>query len=91
MNYPWEIVKMKLRNNVSEEIIRYSLLLHFISLPRSRVILNVCLLEVFIHIHNGRHVSTSVAVVGSRENGRYVFVVGVCVSLSYIVFTSIIN
>ena len=84
-------MKMKLRNNVSEEIIRHSLLLHFISLPWSRIVLDICLFEVLIHIHNSSHVSTSVAVVGSRENGRYVFVVSVCVSLNYIVFTSIIS
>ena len=82
MNYPWQIVVIKLRNNVSEEIIRHSLLLHFVSLPRSRVVLDVCLFEVLIHVHNGCHVSASVAVVGSRENGRHVFVVSVGVSLS---------
>ena len=48
----------------SEEIIRSSLLVNLVALSGSRLVLDVCLLEVLIDIHDGGHVVASVAVVG---------------------------
>jgi len=75
----------------SQEIIGNPLLQHLVALSRSRIILDVCLLQVFIHVHNGGQVSTTVTIVWSREDGRHVFVVSAGVALNEGKLTSIIN
>ena len=53
--------------------------------------MDVGLLEVLVDVHDGGHVSASVAVVRSGEYGRYILVVSVGVSLSIKSCTSIIS
>lgn len=78
-------------SNHSQEIVRNSLLGNFISLARSRIVLDVSLLQVFINIHDSCQITTSVAVVRSREDRRHVFVMSVSVTLNFYLNTSIIN
>ena len=67
----------------SQEIIRNSFLLDFVTFPGSRVVLDVILLEIFVNIHDGCLIVTAVAVIGGREDGGYVFVVGGGVTLHH--------
>ena len=75
----------------SKEIIRNPFLWDFVAFARRRVVLDVGLLQVLIHVHNSRHVVATITIVRGRKDCRNVLVVSVCVSLNNRKNTSIIS
>lgn len=75
----------------SQEIIRYSLFLYFVTSSRRRVKLDVGLLEVFVDVHDRSHVATSVTIVRCREDSADILVVGARIPLNILLDTSIIS